>query len=52
LKSLAEKYAGELKQTSSEPGPIKLLTKPENQYKANIQPVISNIADYEKIVSN
>ena len=52
LKSLAQKYAGEQKQTSPEPGPIKLLTKPENQYKANIQPVTSNIADYENIVSN
>ena len=52
LKSLAQKYAGEQKQLSPEPGPIKLLTKPENQYKANIQPMTSNIADYENIVSN
>jgi hypothetical protein len=52
LKSIAERYAGDQKQISPEPGPIKLLTKPENQYKANIKPVISNIADYENIVSN
>lgn len=52
LKSVAEKYAGNQKQTSPVPDTIKLLTTPENQYKANIQPVTSNIADYEKIVSN
>jgi transposase len=52
LKSVAYKYVGKQKQTSPEPGTIKLLTRPENQYKANIKPMTSNIEDYEKIVSN
>jgi len=52
LKSVAEKYVRNQNQAAPAPVSIKLLTMPENQYKANIQPVTSNIADYEKIVSN
>jgi transposase len=52
LRSVAEKYAVDQKQDVHISGRIKLLTSPENLYKANIKPVTSNISDYEKLVSN
>ena len=52
LKSVVEKTTNDQKQSSAGMGNIKLLSAPEGLLKANIQPLTSNIDDYEKLISN
>jgi hypothetical protein len=52
LKSVAEKYAADKTKSGQIPEKIKLLNKAESLLKATIKPLVSNITDYEKLLSN